>query len=624
MNSTSEYSYPHHQMIEEMANLVSLDMLYERIPEYLKRIGLSWSAVLLKTDNGLGQIRKVSHDFKQAEITQFIQSGQVQFMFEGSFFDIHSQMWSHIYDEGAILITDNIRDICAIPGSYRVSMQNCLRDYLSGIPYKDGLTVETREAIMNEADKTQIMVHPFRTEGRILGALLIAGDLNHPITIRQIELFQSLCLLVSATCANILERQCLEITNQKLQHELKTRKIFEIILYQSEENYRKLSESSFDLIFRIDRDNILTFVSPTITRTLGYRVDQAVGQDFLHFVVQSDQEKARLLHHKLFQGESFQNIRFNIINVKSKEVPIEVNCYPIYCDQHVVAVQGIARDISEQLHLERLTRQHQQQLIQNEKMVSLGLLSSGIAHEINNPNQYIMANLGILSHMFRDIQPILAKYYRENGDFKMGGLSYEEIKDKIPDLFEWVLKGAERIKTMVTELKSYSRTNDDALDGLININDVIRSAVTLTSNYIKKATRHFQVEYNHDLPLVRGNYQKLEQVIINLLRNACEALRSPEDRLEVQSCYDHQDAKVVIMIRDTGVGMDQSLLSRITEPFYTTKRESGGTGLGLTISKNIVLQHAGRLEFDSCPEMGTTASLILPSLDRSYENQDET
>jgi PAS domain S-box-containing protein len=257
------------------------------------------------------------------------------------------------------------------------------------------------------------------------------------------------------------------------------------------------------------------------------------------------------------------------------------------------------------------------QLQQADKMASLGALVTGVAHEINNPNNFIMLNSTLLKQAWEDARPILDEYFDANGDFRMAGINYSRISQKIPLLFSGMENGARRIQRIVADLKNYARRDLSDYDSTVEINQVVKNAVSLLESMIAKKTSRFTVTYA-PLPVhIRGNGQKLEQVIINLIQNGCEALASPEAVLAVR--VDRKNATCVISVRDEGQGISTLDIPKLTDPFFTTKRESGGTGLGLSVSAGIVKEHGGDLEFESKVGKGTIARVILP-LKRNKED----
>jgi polar amino acid transport system substrate-binding protein len=281
-------------------------------------------------------------------------------------------------------------------------------------------------------------------------------------------------------------------------------------------------------------------------------------------------------------------------------------------DGQPMGFRGVARDITERKKSEEQAKLHQQQLMQASKMVALGTLVSGVAHEINNPNNFIMLNSPILKEAWENAMPILEKYYEENGDFIMGGMKFSEMRDNIPALFSGISDGSKRIKRIVDDLKNYVRNDSADLTQPIDINAVIKSAVSLLTNMIKNTTHNFSIEKGNDLPVLKGNFQRLEQVMINLIQNACQALPDNNRGIYISTAYDQNNSNIVVTIRDEGVGMPPETVEHIMDPFFTTKHDAGGIGLGLSISSRIVEEHGGTLRFSSEPGAGTTATITLP------------
>ncbi|WP_300669321.1 transporter substrate-binding domain-containing protein [Desulfoluna sp.] len=268
-------------------------------------------------------------------------------------------------------------------------------------------------------------------------------------------------------------------------------------------------------------------------------------------------------------------------------------------------------------HRTRELHLQQQQLIQADKMASLGILVSGVAHEINNPNSLVLLNTPMIMDSFEDLWPILESYYREHGDFLVGGLDYTRMREEIPHMLTEMHAGGKRIKHIVEDLKDFSRIDNSRQMESVDLNEVVRAAIRLVDNSIKKATHCFKVSCSEYVRQVYGNPQRIEQVVVNLILNACQALSAPEQCISVRiyNRFDHQ--AVVLEVRDEGTGIDPDHLPHLTDPFFTTKRDSGGTGLGLSVSANIIKEHGGLLTFDSKPGVGTTVSLELPILKRT-------
>jgi len=274
----------------------------------------------------------------------------------------------------------------------------------------------------------------------------------------------------------------------------------------------------------------------------------------------------------------------------------------------------LAREVAERkLALEEL-RRHQDKLIQADKMASLGILVSGVAHEINNPNGLILLNLPILRDVYADALAGLEERYRLEGDFLLGGVSYGRMREEVPQMLEEMLNASQRIKRIVEDLKDFARPDAVAAMEPFDINKVVQAAVRLVDPSLRKATNRFSALYAEGLPLVWGNPLRIEQVVINLLINACQSLASSERAIEVTTEHKPSSGVVLLTVRDEGVGIPAEHIPHLTDPFFTTKRESGGTGLGLSISAGIVQEHGGELRFDSPQEGGTIVRLSLPAM----------
>uniref|UniRef100_C6E9P5 histidine kinase n=1 Tax=Geobacter sp. (strain M21) TaxID=443144 RepID=C6E9P5_GEOSM len=257
-------------------------------------------------------------------------------------------------------------------------------------------------------------------------------------------------------------------------------------------------------------------------------------------------------------------------------------------------------------------QRNQQQLVQADKMAALGILVSGVAHEINNPTGIILMNMPTLKKIFRDAERILDRYQEQEGELTLGGIRYQRVRQEVPLMLDEMQDGAERIKKTVDDLKNFARKDDEARKELLDFNQVVQTAVRLVDVATRKFTNDFSVSYAEALPAVFGNEQRLEQVVVNLVMNAGQALPDPNRAIALETRYDAGSGRVLLTVSDQGSGISPEHLKHLTDPFFTTKRESGGTGLGLSISANIIKDHGGEIAFDSRLGEGTTVTLSLP------------
>jgi polar amino acid transport system substrate-binding protein len=273
---------------------------------------------------------------------------------------------------------------------------------------------------------------------------------------------------------------------------------------------------------------------------------------------------------------------------------------------------GFSEDITARKRAEAEARQNQERLFQANKLAALGTLVSGVAHEINNPTTFILLNAPVLGRIWEDLKPILADWHRRHGEFQAGGLRYERLLNRVDLLLADISEGARRIKGIVADLKDYARHNPGDLVDQVDLNAVVGKAVDLTANLVATSTDRFSVAYAPALPRLKGHAQRLEQVAVNLLINACQALPGRDRAIRVATEHDPAGRRLRLIVADEGVGVAPEALPHLTDPFFTTKRDAGGTGLGLAVSASIVQRHGGRMKFDSQVMVGTTVTVELP------------
>jgi polar amino acid transport system substrate-binding protein len=283
---------------------------------------------------------------------------------------------------------------------------------------------------------------------------------------------------------------------------------------------------------------------------------------------------------------------------------------------------SLAREVAERQRAVEELRLNQAQLVQADKMAALGVLVSGVAHEINNPNGQILLNMPVLKDVYLDAREVLERHWREDPGFTLGGLPYSRMREELPGMLDEMLEGARRIKRIVEDLKDFARREDAPRHEPVDLDAVVRAALRLVDPSIQKATHRFETSLAPGLPRVLGNAQRIEQVVVNLVLNACQALPSPDRAVRVTTRVGAGDDAsprrgpwVQIVVEDEGVGIPADHLPRLADPFFTTKRDSGGTGLGLSVSAGIVKEHGGTLDFRSTPGAGTTVVLTLPAME---------
>ena len=282
-----------------------------------------------------------------------------------------------------------------------------------------------------------------------------------------------------------------------------------------------------------------------------------------------------------------------------------LQAYPIFDDQgEVEGVLEFSRLITKQKNMEI-------QLMQTDKLASLGQLVSGIAHEINNPNTFIRGNVLIIQEAMKDILPILDEYSRDEKNLQIARLNYDVFKSNIMVLLEDMAQGTNRIKTIVEGLRKFAKRDDGVLNDEVDLNEIIQNCLRLVANQIGRKAK-VKLEMTGDIPKVKGNFQRLEQVVVNILINASQAIEKKMGSIVISTVFLEKDKENLLKIRDDGKGIDGKALKQIFDPFFTTKRNQGGTGLGLSIAYGIIKEHKGRIEVESTLGAGTTFSIYIP------------
>lgn len=279
-------------------------------------------------------------------------------------------------------------------------------------------------------------------------------------------------------------------------------------------------------------------------------------------------------------------------------------------DNSMIRAFGILRDITDVKRAEAEAMQHRDELLRADKMISLGILVSGIAHEINNPNHSIGLNVALVRDAWRDATALLDELAAAREGVELGRMPWSEARGEVASMLDDIENASERIRYIVSELRNFSLDQEPGERREVSVNDVVTASMRLLGRHIARATQHFEMTLADDLPPVSGNAGRLEQVVVNLVINACEALRNNEQAIRLTTGFDGR--RVFLRVEDEGCGISPEHLANIRTPFFTTKRGRGGTGLGVPVSDRIAREHDGRLTFESEPGRGTTATLWLP------------
>ncbi len=367
-------------------------------------------------------------------------------------------------------------------------------------------------------------------------------------------------------------------------------------LERSEAKSRSLIESAEDFIFTLDGDGVIKTANQHMARVFGVGIDELPGQSLYRFLPREQADEQLKVVRRALRTERGQRTE-SMLNILSQDLWFNIQYIPVREEgEEQGHVLGIARDITDRKRLER-------QLINTEKLASLGTLAAGVAHEINNP---IGIMLGFCDLMLERMEP--------------GTMEYNDLKT--------IERHGLHCKSIVERLLSFARVSEEAeeyCDVDENIEEILSVVKhTLTINNISLVT-----SLAEGLPPVRMDSKGLQQVLLNLVNNAIHAMDG-QGVLTVSSGPGKLPGEVELIVSDTGCGIRKEFIRKIFDPFFTTKKTGQGTGLGLSVSYGIVSKYGGTIECASRTEdddrgrHGTTFTIVLKALGSEMPDEAES
>ncbi|MFQ5433546.1 MAG: PAS domain S-box protein [Anaerolineae bacterium] len=364
-------------------------------------------------------------------------------------------------------------------------------------------------------------------------------------------------------------------------------------LRQSEQKYRQLFENAGDIVYTFDMDGNLTAVNSAVAQITGYTVAEIMESGFMALIHPDDRRVVTELMAQKLTGEYLAPYEIRIIHKDGRTLTLELNSTALMDDGRLIGIQGIARDVTQR-------REAEQSLRQAQKLESLGLLAGGIAHDFNNLLTGILAQASLA----------LSKLPQDND-------GREHLQK--------VVKAAERASDLTYQLLAYAGKGQFQVD-VLDLNQVINSYLGLLETAVPKHIQ-LQLELSHHLPGIEADRGQIQQLVINLIINAAEAIEKDHGRITIRT-YSRvldetddeqfwggdtlpQNAYVCLEVEDNGIGMDEVTMAQIFDPFYSTKTE--GRGLGLSATLGIIRAHQGGLQLVSKPGQGTRFVLYFPA-----------
>ncbi len=410
----------------------------------------------------------------------------------------------------------------------------------------------------------------------------------------------------------------------------------ERVIFEDDHRLNSILASLNDVVWSIETNNFsTTYMSPAAMRFYGWPAEQFYQSPSLWLDIVLEEDREHYLGHlfQIFETGLLQfqyRIRCADGTVKWVQDHITV-CYDT---QHTpYRIDGISHDITQQVQAETALKQRnealnaanqqlqtlQHQLLQSEKMASIGQLAAGVAHEINNPIGYVYSNLGTLQRylndVFRAVQQLesLALTSADPGTRQAEvahihqQLDLAFIRQDIQDLMHESREGITRVKKIVQDLKDFSHADTTEQWQLADVQAGMDSTLNIVNNELKYKAE--VIKQYGNIPPIECLPAQLNQVFMNMLVNASHAIEG-QGQIILKTAQAGEE--VVISVIDTGHGIPDEIIHRIYDPFFTTKPVGSGTGLGLSLSYNIIQKHHGRIEVSSQRGHGTRFDIFLP------------
>jgi PAS domain S-box-containing protein len=432
-------------------------------------------------------------------------------------------------------------------------------------------------------------VEPMRDEsGRVRGVLGLALDITGR---KQVE--EELRHAHDELGARVKERTAeLSVANQQLEREMAGRLEIEAALRESEERYRLLAQHSTDMISRHALDGRYLYASPACRSLLGYEPEELVGRDAYDLFHPDDVDAIVLSHRTILEKPVDFRVEYRIRRKDGEYIWFETISKTIRDPGtgELRDIIGVSRDITERKRAEERAVQLQSELAHVTRLSTINQMTSGLAHELNQPLAAISTYVDACKQLIHKIDSMPAEVYE----------ALEEIGIE-----------ARRAGRVIQQLRALLRRREPQ-ESSVNPNNLVRQVVELTRASVRSTGSALRLDLAPDLPSVVVDTIQIQHVILNLVTNALEAMEASKDgeRILIIRTRRTPGNRVEVTVRDTGCGLPIEDPSRVFEPFYTTKEK--GVGLGLAISRTLVETHGGHLSAAPNPDCGASFTITLP------------
>ena len=380
-----------------------------------------------------------------------------------------------------------------------------------------------------------------------------------------------------------------------------------------------LDSSSSISIISTDLEGNILFWNKGAENIFGYKANEMVGRKKIDILYGDDETKrvAGELSASLLKKKKGVSCEIIEDTKDGRKLCIHLTLSPRFGEKgKIVGILGIGEDITERIQAEEALRNSQEKLYQAQKMDTLGTLVAGMAHEINNPINLIMYNIPLFQKVWHDCLPVLKQRTGKEPDRRYGGLTYSFLKENADRLLSDMDMAANRVAKIVSDLKNFARQSSVAEKGPLHMNMAVDNAVRLAQTTLRNSGVELEVDLAQDLPLLTGNLQNIEQIILNLIVNGVQAIDHDQGKIKIATRYQKEDGKICVSIMDNGRGVAPEISDKLFDPFVTDKQAEGGTGLGLSVTYSLVKAHDGEIIFRSQKGKGTTFTVFFPTIVR--------
>jgi len=361
-------------------------------------------------------------------------------------------------------------------------------------------------------------------------------------------------------------------------------------------------------VFVLDPQKRINLSNEAFEKMSGRSEQEMIGKPFDMFLPDEHRtELMRMVDRVVKYGEEWNELEIPILR-KNGELRTGLwNSANIYDEGEATIIATVAhgQDITDRRRLEGQLRHAQ-------KMETMGTLVAGVAHEINNPINQIMFNIPLLQNVWQDMEPLLEHEAGVSPDRKYGGLTVEFLRENMDQILSDMDMAANRVIQTVANLKNFAQQSSISDKSPMKINTAVENALRLIKTTMRKAGIHLEVHLMESQPFIYGNLHSIEQIVMNITINALQSIDHDSGIITIVTGVEKRGRRVFIAISDNGTGIDSSVSEYLFDPFFTTKQADGGSGLGLSITYNLVEAHGGEISFHSHEGKGTTFMIFFP------------